>query len=118
MIHDQVLVDRLCRLKPTRFENAVFRATGITVDPTAPSINGGRWAMPPNDDPGTSILYTSLTRDGALAELCSFLADLSPIPKERPIKVSKLKVTASRVVHLSIDQIAELGLRLIKSTTQ
>src|SRR5437764_1151143 len=63
----------------------------------------------PNDDPGTSVLYTSLVREGALAELCSFLADLTPIPKARPIKVSRLKLTASRVVSLSMDEVGKLG---------
>jgi hypothetical protein len=109
MIHDQTLVDRLSRLKSNRFEGEVFRATGISVDPTAPSITGGRWGMPPNDDPGTSVLYTSLVREGALAELCSFLADLTPIPKARPIKVSRLKLTASRVVSLSMNEVGKLG---------
>lgn len=109
MIHDLKLVDQLSKLKSEAFSGHVFRATGVSIDPTAPSISGGRWAMPPNSSPGTPILYTSLIREGAIAELCSFLIDLTPLPT-KPIKVSKLRVTASHVVSLSFAELAKLGL--------
>jgi hypothetical protein len=75
MIHDPDLLDRLSVLPTERFEGPVYRATGLSTDPTAPSISGGRWAPPPEADAGNFVLYTSLERDGALAELCSFLAE-------------------------------------------
>jgi hypothetical protein len=64
---------------------------------------------PPDGDPGIYVLYTSLEREGALAELCSFLADLTPIPKPRLIKVSRLAVTTSRTLRLDSGQLTALG---------
>jgi RES domain len=109
MIHDQNLVDRLSELATERFEGEVFRATGISIDPVAPSISGGRWAPPPDGDPGIYVLYTSLDREGAIAEMCSFLADLTPIPKPRPIKVTRLAVTTSRTLRLGRADLTALG---------
>ena len=79
MIHDQALVDRLSGLRSERFEGEAFRATRVGADPAAPSTSGGRWAPPPQGDPGIHVLYTSLERDGALAEVASFLAGLTPV---------------------------------------
>ena len=42
MIHDQGLVDRLSGLATELFDDAVYRATRVSADPTAPSINGAR----------------------------------------------------------------------------
>src|ERR1700683_1609048 len=100
MIHDQRLVDRLSRFPTERFGGEVFRATRVDADPTAASINGGRWAPPPSGDLGVSVLYTSLERDGAMAEVVSFLADFNPIPPPRLVKITRLDVTASRMLTL------------------
>lgn len=112
MIHDKDLLDRLSELPHERFEGRVFRATGISVDPTASSINGGRWTPRPDGDFGIAALYTSFERDGALAELCSFLADLTPIPKSRPVKVTPLQTSVARAVHLGLDHLAALGVAM------
>lgn len=106
MIHDQSLVDRLSQLRQERFEGEVFRATRTGADPTAPSISGGRWAPPQGDPgipgiPGIHVLYTSLERDGALAEVASFLAGLTPVPGPRPIKVTRLAVSTARTLRLA-----------------
>ena len=89
MIHDPSLLDRLNAFVPERFEGEVFRATRANADPLAASISGGRWSPPPDGDAGYSVLYTSLERDGAIAEVVSFLADLTPIPGRRRIKVTR-----------------------------
>lgn len=114
MIHDQDLVDRLSRLHTERFEGEVFRATRIGADPTAASISGGRWAPPPQGDPGVYVLYTSLERDGAIAELVSFLAELTPIPGPRPIKVTRLAVSTARTMHLARADLPSLGVDLAR----
>ena len=80
MIHDQSLLDRLSALSQERFEGEVFRATRTGADPLAASISGGRWAPAAEGDTAHSVLYTSFERDGAIAEVASFLADLTPIP--------------------------------------
>jgi hypothetical protein len=109
MIHDQALVDRLGALPTGAFEGEVYRATGVSIDPTAASINGGRWAPPSRDDFNIAVLYTSFDRDGALAEVSAFLAGMTPIPKSRPIKVTRLRVSASRTVRLSLADLIALG---------
>jgi RES domain-containing protein len=109
MIHDQGLVDRLCVLPTERFDGEVFRATRVDADPTAASISGGRWAPPPMGDAGVSVLYTSLERDGAMAEVVSFLADFNPIPGPRPVKVARLAVTTARTLRLVRTNLEALG---------
>lgn len=109
MIHDQTLVDRLSELRQERFEGEVFRATRVGADPAAPSNSGGRWAPPPQGDPGLYVLYTSLERDGALAEVASFLAGLTPVPGPRPIKVTRLAVSTSRTLRLARADLPGLG---------
>ena len=56
-----------------------------------------------------AILYTSLQREGSLAEVVSFLADLTPLPAERPIKVSRLGVSTSRTLRLARVSLKTLG---------
>ncbi len=112
MIHDQALVDRLSALRTERFGGEAFRATRAGADPTAPSISGGRWAPPPRGDPGVYVLYTSLERDGALAEVASFLAGLTPVPGPRPIKVTRLAVSTARTVRLVRADLPDFGIDL------
>jgi len=114
MIHDQNLVDRLSILPPERFDGEVFRATRVDADPTAASINGGRWAPPAAGDAGVSVLYTSLERDGAIAEVVSFLADFNPIPGPRPVKITRLAVTTARTLRLVRADLGTLGVDLAR----
>jgi hypothetical protein len=109
VIHDKDLLDQLSALPRKRLENLFFRATGLSVDPTAPSISGGRWSPPPDSDFGVPALYTSFEREGALAEISSFLADLTPVPKGRLIKVTPLKISLSESVFLDQESLVALG---------
>ncbi len=114
MIHDQDLVDRLSELATERFEGEIFRATRIGADPTAPSISGGRWAPPPEGTPGIYVLYSSLGREGAIAEFASLLANLTPIPGPRPMKVTRLAVTTAQTLHLARANLTTLGVDLTR----
>jgi RES domain-containing protein len=109
VIHDKDLLDRLAELPQRPFHGQFFRATGVSVDATASSINGGRWSPRPDGDFGVPALYTSFERDGALAELCSFLADLTPVPKARAIKVTSLTISVERVVRFRRVDLVALG---------
>jgi hypothetical protein len=108
MIHDQGLVDQLSALAVERFNGDVFRVTGASADPLASSGNGGRWAPPANGGE-VPILYTSLERDGALAEVVSYLAMLTPVPTSKPLKVSRLGVSTSRTLRLARVTLERLG---------
>ena len=110
MNYDPDLADRLSTFATQPFNGEVFRATAAKADPVAPSLYGGRWARPQNRDPGTNVLYTSMERNGALAEMASFLADLTPIPGPRKIKVTQLAVTTSHTLRLVRASLDDLGI--------
>ena len=98
MLHEQHIIDVLSRRTTLEFAGEVFRATRLNADPLAPSSNGGRWAPPGEADAGFSVLYTSLEKNGAIAEVASFLADQTPLPREQELKVTRLAVTAPKTM--------------------
>jgi len=108
VIHDQGLVDKLSGLATERFDGEVFRATGVSADPLAFSVNGGRWGPPARDGADVPVLYTSLARDGALAEVVSYLTLLTPLPLSRPLKLSRLRVSTSNTLRLARVGLEEL----------
>jgi hypothetical protein len=77
LIHDQRLVDQLSDLPKIARELVVYRVTGLATDPIAPSISGGRWAPPASGDVSFPVLYTSLVREGAIAEIERLGVDLA-----------------------------------------
>ena len=106
--HDIRLLDSLSDHQSEAFHGYVYRATRLTADPTAFSTNGGRWA-PPGTYAQVPVLYTCLERDGAIAEVASYLAMLAPRPS-KPIIIHRLRVTAEKVVRLNMDDLSGLGL--------
>lgn len=113
MIHDQDLVDQLSKLPQERFAGEVFRVTGISADPLAFSLHGGRWAPPTHDGVDVPVLYTSMERDGALAEVVSYLMDLIPMPSH-PLKVSRLRVSAAKMLRLVRIDLERLGVDMAR----
>lgn len=105
--HDLSLVDAVAGLPTESFSGVLFRVTRLNADPTAFSTAGGRWAPPANVQP-VPTLYTSLEREGAIAEVVSYLAELSPRPT-KPIMVHRLRVTASAVVRMPMAFLHQLG---------
>jgi hypothetical protein len=106
-IHDPELVERLANIEARNFSDKVWRATGYSQDPIAFSYNGGRWA-PPSSIVSTQVLYTSFERSGAIHEMASWMALLTPAPS-KPIRVHSLQVSARSVVKLELDDLAALG---------
>ncbi len=92
----------------------MFRATRASADPTAPSINGGRWAPGAHDASDVPVLYTSFERDGALAEVVSYLTALTPMPGPRPLKVSRLGVSTARTLRLVRADLESLGIEMTR----
>lgn len=113
MIHDQSLLDQLCRLPLEDHEGIVFRATGIRTDPLAPSVNGGRWAPAARDGIDVSVLYTSFEREGALAEIVSYLVLLTP-PPSKPLKVARIEVSTRKTLRLARADLVELGVDMTR----
>lgn len=104
MIHDPALLERLSAFEPERFDGEVFRATRRSLDPLAASTSGGRWA-PKGLVP---VLYTSLLREGALAEITYHWSQLTPRPS-RPAVLHRLGISADRRLRLLRTDLEELG---------
>jgi hypothetical protein len=104
MIHDPTLLRKLDDLPEETFNGQVYRATRKNLDPLVTSRSGGRW-MPPSI---CSVLYTSLQRDGALAEISFHWAQHSPRPS-KPATVHTLKVAAERTLRLLRVDLTALG---------
>jgi hypothetical protein len=114
MIHEQSLVDHLSGLSGERFDGEVFRVTPAGADPLASSINGGSWAPDAQGAFDVPILYTSLDRNGALAEVASYLVELTPIPGPRPLKVSRLGVSTARTLRLARVNLEQLDVDMAR----
>jgi hypothetical protein len=104
MIHDPDLLDRLDALPKEAFDGEVFRGTRQTLDPLAGSYSGGRWMR----RDGVGVLYTSLAREGALAEIAFHWGQLNPRPT-KPVMVHTLRVVAHRTLKLVRADLSALG---------
>src|SRR5437764_11484518 len=108
--HDIELVDALSAKTAGPFTATAFRATRSGGVAEAFSTSGGRWS-PPDSYQTVPVLYTSLSKDGAISEVASYLSLLNPRPT-KPIAIHALEITATSVVRLSLDELADLGVDL------
>lgn len=108
------LIELIDALPAEAFDGHVFRVTATTANSLAPSVSGGRWAPPKRPGMRTSILYTSFEADCALAEVCSYLVLLDPLPSVEKLKVSRLEASASRTLRLARADLATLGVDLTR----
>jgi RES domain len=106
--HDPELLDRLASVEQRSFSGEVWRATRLNQEPTAFSYNGGRWA-PPSSYQSVPVLYTSLAREGAVAEMTSWLDLLVPRPT-KPILLHRMEVVAQTIVTLDHRALGGLGI--------
>lgn len=104
MIHDPALLERLSAFDTEPFAGEVFRATRVSLDPLAASTSGGRWAPKGL----IAVLYTSLERDGALAEISFHWGKLTP-PPSKHAHVHRLGVAVDRRLRLLKADLHELG---------
>ena len=73
-IHDRIILDALEALDPEPFEGTVWRVTRAGREPMRGAAAHGRWS--PSGE--FEVLYTSLMREGALAEI-GYRLSLQPI---------------------------------------
>lgn len=104
MIHDRELLDRLDGLPKEAFSGHAFRTTRQNLDPLVSSTSGGRWM--PNG--AAAILYTSLQREGSLAEISFHWSRLSPRPT-KPVVVHTLGIGTYRTLKLVRADLLSLG---------
>jgi RES domain len=104
VIHDPAILDRLDALPKEAFDGQVYRAARLSLDPLAGSYNGGWWMA----RDVAAILYTSLGREGALAEIALHWSQLNPRPT-KPVLVHRLRVVAHRTLRLIRADLSALG---------
>jgi len=104
MIHDPDLLDQLDALPKETFDGEVFRGTRQSLDPLASSYSGGRWMR----RDGAGVLYTSLAREGAVAEISFHWGQLNPRPT-KPVMLHTLRVVAHRTLKLVRADLSTLG---------
>ncbi|HUB48953.1 MAG TPA: RES family NAD+ phosphorylase [Acetobacteraceae bacterium] len=108
MIHDPELTDRLAQFASETFSGVVFRATRANLDPLAFSHRAGRW-MPEN---GTAaVLYTSVEREGALAEIAFHWSQLTPVPT-KPVSLHRLEIQTHKTLRLLRGELGQLDVDL------
>jgi RES domain-containing protein len=112
VLHDLALLERLGGFATERFDGEVFRATRRSLDPLAESTSGGRW-MPKGH---AAVLYTSLLREGALAEISYHWSQLTPRPG-KPAALHRLGVSAERRLRLLRANLEDLDVDLAKYDT-
>lgn len=95
-IRDNALLDALERLRQSPYEGNVWRSVGEGRTPTDCWRSGGRW-----DDKTFDVLYTSETRDCAIAERRFHLFMGQPIaPSKLRYELYELSVVLERVIDL------------------
>ena len=96
-VHDRAILDALDGMEPAPVDAAVWRITRAGRDPIRGSAANGRWS------PGgtVEVLYTSLERDGALAEI-GFRLSLEPVwPSRIEHEIHEIGVKTIRTLQLA-----------------
>ena len=106
-LRDDRLIDALELLPHTPFAGNVWRVVREGRDPSQCGTPGGRW-----DDGSFDVLYTSLTREGALAEIYFHISRGQPVfPSKIRYVLFELKVTLAEVLHFpKLSDLAKLEL--------
>jgi RES domain-containing protein len=95
-IHDRAILDALDEMDPVPVDASVWRITRAGRDPIRGSAAYGRWS------PGGTIevLYTSLEREGALAEI-GFRLSLEPVwPSRIQHEIHEIAAKTKRTLRL------------------
>ncbi|HMR31133.1 MAG TPA: RES family NAD+ phosphorylase [Geminicoccaceae bacterium] len=96
-LHDRSLLDALEAMAPTPFVGAVWRVTRKGREPLRGSTAAGRWS-PAGE---IEVLYTSLERDGALAEI-GFRLSLEPVwPSRIEHEIHRVQASADRMLRFA-----------------
>jgi RES domain-containing protein len=96
-VHDRAILDALDGMEPAPVDASVWRVTRAGRDPIRGSAAYGRWS------PGgaVEVLYTSLERDGALAEI-GFRLSLEPVwPSRIEHEIHEIAAKTARTLHLA-----------------
>jgi hypothetical protein len=105
-MRDQALLDALEKVRQQPYGGTVWRSVREGRDPLTCWRSGGRW------DDGIDVLYTSETRDAALAERRFHLYQGQPIPPSKVrYELFELRVSLEAVmVFAPADRLKAIGL--------
>jgi hypothetical protein len=106
-IHDRVLLDALESLDTQPFRGNVWRVTRKGREPLRGGMARGRWSP----DGEFEVLYTSLMREGALAEI-GYRLSLEPVwPSRIEHEIHEIGVGAERILRFAdIAALTPLGI--------
>src|SRR5712692_5807836 len=96
-IHDRAILDALEALDPEPFSGTVWRVTRKGREPLRGAAAHGRWSASGEFE----VLYTSLTRDGALAEI-GYRLSLEPVwPSRIEHEIHGISAQAQRALRFA-----------------
>lgn len=106
---DNRLIDALEAIEPVSFSGLVWRVVRDGRDPHQCSASGGRW-----DDGSFDVLYTSMSRSGALEELRFHLMRGQPVmPSRVRYRMFELDLRLERALRfLDLEALAAVGLKI------
>ncbi|MBY0361391.1 MAG: RES family NAD+ phosphorylase [Phreatobacter sp.] len=104
--HDRALLDALDAFDPEPFAGDVWRITRKGRDPLRGAAANGRWSL----SGGFEVLYTSLERDGALAEI-GYRLGLEPVwPSRTEHEIHRIAAaTARNLRFVDVASLSPLG---------
>ncbi len=110
-VHDRAILDALEAFETEAVEKTVWRVARRGRDPLRGAVANGRW----NAIGEFEVLYTSLEREGAIAEV-GYRLSLEPVwPSKIQHQVHTLNVKASRALRFeSLSQLERLGVNTAK----
>jgi RES domain-containing protein len=102
---DIALLDAVDRCDRGSFEGPVWRVVREGRDPLEPSRSRGRWS-----DGSIEVLYTSLERDGAVAEIFSLLSSQPVFPSQIRWRAHRIEVRVEAALRIAdLDGLSRLG---------
>lgn len=108
-VRDNVLLDAMQTIIPVQFDGPAWRVVKQGRDPLIASRSGGRW-----DDGTFDVLYTSESRDGAIAEAQYYLMRGQPVAPSKPkYELFELILQIKRSIRLvNLTALQELGVNI------
>jgi hypothetical protein len=114
-VHDRGILDALEAIDPEPFVGKVWRVTRKGRDPLRGSAANGRWSPSGGE---FEVLYTSVKRDGALAEI-GYRLSLEPVwPSRMEHEVHVIEVETQRTLRFAtLESLAPLGVAIARYHT-